>query len=316
MFALSRFRLPGGKRLRFLYVPDDACVRQFMVPKALVYTALGACFAGLGLLCFFGSRTLSAVSESRKHVADRAAKAQLESRLADLQEQVATLKSEMGVSLETQQKLRLVADLPELSEDVLAGGTGGPLPSTTSLDALSPETRADVEDVGRDITKLLAQARVQRDSYQEILGALEDRSAEWGTTPSVRPVTHGTLTSRFGRRCDPFTGQSAFHKGVDFVAVPGAAIRATADGVVASAEYSGGYGLVIEIDHGNGLRTRYAHCRATAVQAGQKIERRQIVGYVGSSGRSTGTHVHYEVIKNGLHVNPLDYVLPSDVVVD
>jgi murein DD-endopeptidase MepM/ murein hydrolase activator NlpD len=115
---------------------------------------------------------------------------------------------------------------------------------------------------------------------------------------------------------DPFTGFAAWHRGVDFAARPGAPIRATADGTVLSASRQGGYGLMVEIDHGNGLVTRYAHCNSAAVRAGEHVERGQTIARVGSSGRASGSHVHYEILRNGLQVDPMDYVLPTDVVID
>ena len=115
---------------------------------------------------------------------------------------------------------------------------------------------------------------------------------------------------------DPFTGQTAMHQGVDFAARPGAPIHATADGLVVNASNYAGYGLMVEIDHGDGLRSRFAHCKAALVKPGQRVERGDVIARVGSSGRSSGSHVHYEILKHGLHLDPMSFVLPQDVVVD
>jgi murein DD-endopeptidase MepM/ murein hydrolase activator NlpD len=132
----------------------------------------------------------------------------------------------------------------------------------------------------------------------------------------VRPLAACTITSQYGRRMDPFTGQAAMHRGVDFAARPGAPIRSTAAGVVTMASWFGTYGLVVEIDHGSGLVTRYAHCSSALVRPGKRVQRGDIVARVGSSGKSSGSHVHYEILKNGMHVDPMTFVLPTDVVVD
>jgi murein DD-endopeptidase MepM/ murein hydrolase activator NlpD len=316
MFRSVRARLLGGKKLTFLYVPDNSSVRQFMVPKAAFY-AVGACVLGsLGLLGFFGSRYLSAAGEGREMLRLRGENVQLRDHLAELQNQLAGLQGEMRTSLEIQQRLRLVASLQELDPEVLEVGVGGPSPRLSSTSTLSPEVRQSVEGAGQQLSKLLRQAQMQRESYNEILAALQDKRETWDHTPSVRPLSHGTLTSHYGRRMDPFTGQLAMHKGVDISARPGAPIRATADGSVTTAASHAGYGLMVEINHGDGLRSRYAHCMSLLVKPGQRVKRGDVIARVGSSGRSTSSHVHYEILKDGLHVDPMAFVLPSDVVVD
>lgn len=316
MLPLSRMRLPGGKRLRFLYVPDDASVRQFMVPKFVIYSLAVACVATLGLVCFFGSRYLAAAADGRRLLGLSGENAQLHAQLTDFQLQLSNLQEQMRANEEVQQRLRVVASLQELSPEVLAAGIGGPTSNFHGDQALSSATRADVQKTSQQLAQLLGQARVQKESYEEILAALEEKREQWDCTPSIRPVLRSTITSRYGRRLDPFTGAHAMHRGLDFAAVPGTPIHASADGVVISAERWGGYGLIVEIDHGDGLHTRYAHCQASAVTPGQRVKRGNVIAYVGSTGKSTGTHLHYEVIKNGLHVDPMDYVLPMDVVVD
>jgi len=316
MWRTLRTHLFGGKKLTFLYVPDNASVRQFMVPRIVFYGLGGAAVLALGLLAFFGSRYLSAAAEGRQLLAMRGENLQLRDHLDDLQSQIDGLQGEMRSSLELQQKLRMVASLQELDPEVLQAGAGGPAPLATFGEGLTPETRADLHEAGRDLSQLLRQAKLQKESYNEILTALESKRDMWDRTPSVRPLSYCTVTSHYGRRMDPFTGQTAMHRGVDFAARPGTPIRATADGVVIETSRAGGYGLLVEIDHGNGLVTRYAHCSSALVQRGQRIERGQVIARVGSSGRASGSHVHYEVLKNGMQIDPMDYVLPTDVVVD
>lgn len=309
-------RIAGGKRLTFLYVPDNASVRQFMVPKVLFYAIGGIAVALLALVGFFGARYLSAAADGREALSVRGENMQLRERLDELQAQIGTLQTEMRSSLEVQQRLRVVASLDELNPQVLEAGVGGPAPALTSIEAVGSDSRAEVENAGRDLAQLLRQARMQKESYQEILTALEQKRHAWDHTPSVRPLQAGTITSHYGRRMDPFTGAAAMHRGVDFAARPGAPIRATANGVVTMANRFGSYGLVVELDHGNGLVTRYAHCSATLVQPGKRVKRGDIIARVGSTGKSSGTHVHYEVLRNGFQIDPMDYVLPTDVVVD
>lgn len=309
-------RVFGSKKLTFLYVPDNASVRQFMVPRVAFYALGGLFVCGLALIAFFGSRYLSAAAEGRHLLAMRGENIHLRDQLTDLQEQVAGLRGEMQATVAMHEQFRNIASLDAASIDMNLTGVGGPAPAVSSVEGVSPEVRADLQAVGRDVGHLLAQVRAQRASYDEILSALQGKRAVWDHTPSVRPVQYSSITGHYGRRTDPFTGQLAQHRGLDFAARPGTAIRATAAGVVTECTRAGGYGLLIEIDHGYGLVTRYAHCSAIKVKPGDRVSRGDLIGRVGSSGRATGSHVHYEVLKNGIQLDPVNFVLPTDVIVD
>ena len=309
-------RLTAGKKLTFLYVPDNASVRQFMVPRIFFFGLAGGMLAMLVLCGFFGARYLSAARDGRHLLSLRGENLQLQDRLAGLENQVGTLQGEMRSNLEIQQRLRVIANLGDLDAEVLQAGIGGPAPLVSLTAGLAGEARQSVENASRDLSQLLRQARLQKESYTAILAALEQKRHVWDHTPSVRPLAFATITSHYGRRMDPFTGAAAMHRGVDFSARTGASIRTTADGVITMAGRFGTYGLVVEVDHGNGVVTRYAHCSATLAQPGQRVKRGAIVARVGSTGKSSGTHCHYEVLRNGFQVDPMDYVLPTDVVVD
>lgn len=123
-----------------------------------------------------------------------------------------------------------------------------------------------------------------------------------------RPINKGWMSSRFGRRTDPFTGRMSWHNGVDFAGQRGADIIAVAAGVVTWSDDRYGYGLMVEINHGGGFSTRYAHNEENLVQVGDVVQRGQVIAKMGSSGRSTGPHVHFEVYKNGRAVDPSTYI--------
>ncbi len=133
---------------------------------------------------------------------------------------------------------------------------------------------------------------------------VERREALASATPSIWPA-HGWLTGTFGGRSDPFTGEPGFHQGLDISTEKGQPVFATADGVIESASYTGDYGNLIVIKHGFGLVTRYGHLSALAVKPGRAVTRGDVIGYVGSTGRSTGVHLHYEILANGQLINPL-----------
>lgn len=130
--------------------------------------------------------------------------------------------------------------------------------------------------------------------------------------PSVQPVGRMDYTSNFGIRSDPFRGSAAMHAGVDIRGPIGTPIYATADGIVAEAGRRGGYGNLVEIDHGKGIATRYGHTSKMLVSIGQRVKRGQVIALMGSTGRSTGSHLHYEVRIDGRAVNPVPFLTSAD----
>jgi murein DD-endopeptidase MepM/ murein hydrolase activator NlpD len=133
--------------------------------------------------------------------------------------------------------------------------------------------------------------------------------------PSRRPVDEMRLTSTFGNRADPFTGRRARHNGIDIPGPVGTPIYATADGTVGRAQRLGGYGNYVELEHGNAMQTRYGHLSQILVQPGQRVRRGDMIGLMGSTGRSTGSHLHYEVRIAGAPVNPVPFIAEDGVMV-
>jgi murein DD-endopeptidase MepM/ murein hydrolase activator NlpD len=167
-----------------------------------------------------------------------------------------------------------------------------------------------------DFMKSLDQLAAEMDSREEQLHVLEsffmNRSLEAQIFPTGRPVQSGWISSYFGLRTDPFTGLREYHKGLDFAGKDGEEIYAVASGLVTWSAERFGYGQMVEINHGNGYITRYAHNRANLVKVGDVVTKGQRIALMGSSGRSTGPHVHFEVLKNGRVVDPAKYVYAAD----
>ncbi len=132
------------------------------------------------------------------------------------------------------------------------------------------------------------------------------------SVPSRMPLANSKLTSGYGMRSHPVLGGRRRHKGVDLAAPTGTPVYATADGIVGMAKWFSSYGLYVQIEHGAQLQTRYAHMSKLAVGAGERVSKGDIIGYVGSTGRSTGPHLHYEVRINGTAVNPIPYMVESE----
>lgn len=187
----------------------------------------------------------------------------------------------------------------------LLGGTrqdgaaqGGPLISA------SEQQQVTAEDLGREVDRMLELAELQADYLSVLESQLLDRRIAYNRLPTALPVEARWSASAYGWRADPFTGQQAMHEGVDFSAMIGTPITAAANGVVINVENHREYGRLVEIDHGNDYVTRYAHSSRTLVKIGQIVKRGQVIAEVGSTGRSTGPHLHFEVRYKGASVNP------------
>jgi Membrane proteins related to metalloendopeptidases len=137
---------------------------------------------------------------------------------------------------------------------------------------------------------------------------ISTRNLSHQIVPGGRPVTQGWISSYFGHRADPFTGRKAFHRGVDFAGPAGAQVVAVASGVVTYTKERFGYGKTVEINHGNGYVTRYAHNQRVLVNVGDTVKKGQPIALIGSTGRSTGPHLHFEVLKQGRAVDPMSFV--------
>ncbi len=186
-------------------------------------------------------------------------------------------------------------------------GRGGPEAGARAQTLTLPELQAE-------LARLDKQAEHRFDYFDVLEGALLDREMRGRRIPRVLPVATGYDSSGFGARIDPFTGRRTQHDGVDFVAPAGTPIVAAAGGVVVASEWHHEYGNMIDIDHGNGLKTRYAHASKTLVKTGDLVRAGQTIAQVGSSGRSTGSHLHFEVHVDGVPRNPGGFLMAASKV--
>ena len=176
-----------------------------------------------------------------------------------------------------------------------------------------PEVSAPLQHVGLpDFLDNLDQLSAQINSREQQLSVLKsllmNRAVQLQAHPSGPPILEGYESSPFGMRIDPFTGELSFHPGIDFAGPEGEAVKAVAAGVVTWAGPRGGFGNMVEIDHGNGYATLYGHSEKVLVHVGQVVKKGQVIALLGSTGRSTGPHVHFEVLYNGRPVNPAKFV--------
>ena len=267
-------------------------LRRIHIPHKAVYVVfILTVLCGLSVFGFVGSYARMSLKVShynslRQEVESLRAKYQeLQKVTNQKNEQLATLEtfaSEVSVAYGLKRK-------PESSADVANGV------------ALAPTFRESLNEYN-----FLQSASISK--------LYRNYPKQWqiNIRPSLWPV-QGRLMSSFGGRTDPFSGEGAIHTGVDLQAPMGTAVRATADGIVVFAEWSGGYGRLVKVDHGNGLQTYYGHLSRFAVVPGQEIRRGDIVGQSGASGRVTSPHLHYEVRMAGTPVNPYPFLAASSV---
>jgi len=217
-------------------------------------------------------------------------------KLAELQSQVLRLNA-LGDRLAEQ------ANIPdnEFNFQVLPP-SGGPINATQSSEEKS------LAQLLLEIKKVSDEVLIEEKQLKMLESITLGHHIENTSYLSGRPITKGWLSSYFGTRKDPFNGRPAMHKGVDFAGKEDAEIIATAAGVVSWASSRYGYGNLIEINHGKGLKTRYGHNKELLVNVGDVVSKGQVIARMGSTGRSTGPHVHYEILRNNRQINPIKYV--------
>ncbi len=193
-------------------------------------------------------------------------------------------------------------------------GRGGPVNTDFSSDTFTEDSYLE-----RYLDETATYYETVVKSVASLSSSIEQDSELWKHTPTIRPVRTRSISDKYGKRIDPFTKKWDFHSGVDFTGRRGTPIYATADGVVTKANYQAGYGRFVEIDHGLGFyknkrkqvysKTRFGHLHKIKVKEGQVVKRGDVIGTLGNTGRSTGPHLHYEILINNRHINPLNLIL-------
>jgi murein DD-endopeptidase MepM/ murein hydrolase activator NlpD len=216
--------------------------------------------------------------------------ARFEASLSRIGDQVNTIESVAG-------RLAAAVGLERLAPRPAGGGPEESLVESTAVQAMLDE---ELDALARRASGLDA-------SFEEIGQVVEQRLQVLAATPSILPV-EGGYSDGYGWRQDPFSGEREFHKGVDIVAPSGTAVLATADGLVTTAARTTGYGKLVQLSHGFGLNTRYGHLSEIRVRPGARVKKGDVIGLVGSTGRSSGPHLHYEVMRAGRAVDPRQYL--------
>ncbi|ETE29779.1 membrane protein [Xylella fastidiosa 32] len=304
----NRMALVKRIKLKSYETRFECCVRRFRdFSEERPFIILGAVL-GIGLLSGIGTgAALGMVSNVRLQAKFQQQRAELEHIRGTSKAQVNALAARLG-ELQAQAN-RLNALGARLTEMGKLGN--GEFNFEAPVGIGGPETPANdmpVQDLKESLGQLEQQFSSSGQQLSVLASLLFNNQLEQNAVPSRAPVRNSYITSNFGRRADPFNGGVAEHKGVDFHASVGSSVMAVADGVVSYAGYRNGYGNVVDVDHSNGYLTRYAHNSRLTVKVGDLVRTGQEVAKAGSSGRSTGAHVHFEVWKDGVVMNPIKFL--------
>jgi len=300
-----------------MLVPHGAgASRAVELSQTVVKTLVGIGSVVALLLLVLGGAALSrGVNVTRSRALERENRL-LASEIQRLRDRLVGLRDTLNVFTEREQGLRLLAGLSPTDAGVQQAGIGGPAGQWSERDSLASAGPNGSQALAArvDMDQLTRRANILVRSIGEAYDSLSSHQARYAATPSVMP-TKGWLTSAFAReRVHPILHLARPHEGIDVSAPMGTEIEAPASGIVTKVDWVEGYGNMMTVDHGYGLVTRYAHCSKILVVRGQRVKRGQVIARVGSTGLSTGPHLHYEVWVNGKPANPMKYVLPDAIV--
>ncbi len=300
-----------AKKYTFIFIPDlTGKLKRYSLPKNLIIGALGffmisvVAFSVLAFNIFQKSAGLSELDELRSSTINQKLEIQqFSKKLNQMEAQLARLEK-------FDRKLRVITALEKQTPATVELGTGGP--SNDSIKDFSSASKKYTQSLmgtlDSDLERIKSQAEAQEVSFFELDEFFKEQSSLLSHTPSIWPV-RGWVTSTFGYRRSPFTGLREMHEGMDVATQLKAPVIAPANGIVVRVGYDRGYGNLVEIDHGYGVVSRFGHNSKNLVKVGQRVKRGDMIALVGSTGRSTGPHLHYEVLLNGVPVNPYRYIL-------
>jgi len=298
------------KKITIMFLPDGGrTVRQFKIPKVLVHFFLLFSLSALLFLTWAFIEYCNIKSDFPERIKLIQENRQQAEQLAALTNRIDLINTKMMELKEFDNKLKVMVDLEPGNDDTQFLGIGGP-------DSTLIDSNTAIEDAHKRLTRLMHQSldnledeiAVQTQEKAQLYEFLEGQKSMLACTPSVWPA-QGWKTSGFGNRISPFTNLKEFHEGFDISARNGTEIIAPADGVVSEIGKTYGFGNLLVISHGYGIKTIYGHLSKSLVKKGQSVKRGDKIALVGNTGRTTGPHLHYEIQLNGMPVNPQNYIL-------
>ncbi len=303
-------KLKKKEYFTFMFLPGpNERVRTLSISKSALKTALLSLFGIIILSLYLVYEYNDAKDKVWELQSVREELMQQKAQVQNFALNMLDYKRQMFLLRDLDTKLRRVVSLGPRDRAQQVLGIGGPDELGIQNLATMGEKKQEeaLKEMHQELSQLKGAASRQETSLQMLIEYFEDKRSLYASTPSAWPV-RGWITSPFGNRTSPFSGILKFHEGLDIAAQTGTPVMAPADGVVVKAGFSTGYGNMVEISHGYGIKTIFAHNSRLNVKAGQRVRRGEVISYVGDSGSSTGPHLHYEVRLNGLPVNPTKYM--------
>ncbi|MFN0061395.1 MAG: M23 family metallopeptidase [Myxococcaceae bacterium] len=299
------------KSYTLIVIPDQgSATRRYSIQRSFLMQA-GVGAAVLVLLALGGAaHYFSVAQDASENRILRDENLTLRGQLKSIRERIEHIGTTLDRVERFDQKLRALTLLSDPQRNLAMGPTGAEasISPPTPAELAKYETLESPKALGSRLDKLAADAAREEQSLQELQAYFQDQKSLLASTPSIWP-SRGWVTSDFGHRQDPYTSERVQHQGLDIAAPHGKEVNSPSDGTVIFAGLEGGYGNVLVIDHGYGIKTRYGHLAKIDVKAGERVKRGQAVAAVGNTGRSTGPHLHYEVRVNGVPQNPRKFIL-------
>ncbi len=305
------------KKISFFILSNNSSpVKQLTVSRA-IFRFLGVLFAACLVLLTYViydytnlKKTVSGHQELQNIISHQSDEiAGQRNQIQKFADEITALKSKLIALNDFEKKIRIIANIEKTADQDSLFGVGGSVPD--DLDTKIPLTEKHnslMREMHEQTKQLELASGKQQEGFESLFNFLQDQRNLLSSTPAIRPVK-GWITSGFGNRKSPFTGLFEFHKALDIGTRMSTPVIATADGIVSFTGTKGLLGKVVVIDHGHGIVTRYGHLGKIFKKRGAAVKRGDIIARVGVSGRTTGPHVHYEVILNGLPANPIKYIL-------
>ncbi|THF79869.1 M23 family metallopeptidase [Cohnella fermenti] len=322
------------KKVTFVVIPDaSSSVRRLTVPSYLFAVGLAlvpvlllfltlACLVlyrhydtNADQLVYLERKMNDTASRYEEILADKNTSIDyLQTKLVELTEQASAIQSQLNEMDELEDQVRELMGVSSEAKDepqasalsASAFGAGG-----EDIPASDEEFQAYLDTASRTLSALVPTLGGIEKRLQDMKADVSEVQSKLDATPNIWPTVSRTISSPYGIRLDPFTRKARFHAGIDFSGNVGDPVYAAADGVVTWSQKDSAEGKNIKIDHGDGIVTRYMHLSKLIAQVGDRVEKGTLIGELGNTGRSTGPHLHYEVVKDGVQVNPLSY-LPAD----
>lgn len=279
------------------------------ISKRVIYTAVFLIIAFITVSAYFAVGFITSSIDKQRLTDLTFENEELSSKIDELEGTVYGLRAEMFEIMREDDYIRLIFDLPAIDPEMREVGIGGDAVDFPPINSDLGERTWLVEE---DIEKIQRQLQFENASFEELIAKIEEKKSDLDHIPTIKPC-EGILSRGFGMHNDPFTGSYQPHNGLDIAAPKGTPVYAPANGFVKFAGYQTKMGNTVIIDHGNGMRTYFGHLSKIKVKKGQKINRHNLIGLVGSSGYSTGPHLHYEIRIGKSPSNPYRYIIRSIV---